>query len=865
MAIQATLFGAMLALVFRSTAGYPDSESAAAFIATLDPGVDATKKTIATVKTAIGESAFDAKLTLEASALNREAKILQTKHQESLKGLQEACREQLMAQQKSTLAESQALSKANMALQRLRTENSQIRNDAASAQQQLVEFQTNFQEFTDGVSTLQDFVTKAMEKTNPHGMPELTVVLKELSDSDANHRSATHSPKSRAVLPRTNASHKEAETEDSPPSKKSAADHRKILFLQGSANQFPGMFFEDSQRLSAAPLAKPLEDETTPLAGMLLEKSAPALWESPVERQLEEMKGKLVDIASASSRMQQNVVDQCSQAIASGAKAASEMKKQAGEAEQLQQREEDLKKRLASAKKHLVLAHNQVQRKLIDLERQVFNLSQEIVTPVTRQWATAIPEVRGESNADGDLSLLQVSSGAKATARAPRNARRHRRVSQEPSSETLLREPAGNYDNQETRESTSGASVSHAAAGTGSSMQAVAARVEELQARLSQMDVENKQAMERARYVFERQLAERQQQNRNLAESNQKIAEDIQALAKRRSALRAEANRLRKDIPAWKSDLLSLSTNFTTALEVTHKALASIDSHSQSHEIKILDDLDREDQERMAKETKRIKLQEIMAASEAKQRAAAERMEEEKQARWHVDDQMPDTDGDATGADEQEDDDASRSGELAPVFLQTSMLNKIRRAASSPNPSVLLQALDTGLADLTTEHENAKDALKRKFNQLLTVENSRHEQLLEEQKVLQAKLVSARNLDNQLQAAIRSLLDLDKQLRGQAQSLRAYTQQLGVRALPVANHNLVTLEAAASESQAEPEREVPGTTSEQTQMNMMQRSHSVHKPTAKKVSTTIGYPEHVEKMAAVRDATGKHWLSWLTR
>lgn len=811
------------------------------------PGADGDgqQRTIETVRDAIGESAHDAKLTLEANALAREAKVMQLKHQESLKGLQEACREQLAAQQKATLAQSSALSKATMHLNRLRTESDRIRKEAVSAEMQIREFQSSFQDFAEGVSTLGDHAASAVEGTNPRDFAELQLVLKGVSHSDNSAQSAARSRGHTAHRPpvafqghtaphgagfNRNASRNKAAPEHE--SKEQTAKHPRAFLLQDYAERMPDVLLRDS----------------------------PLLAEAPVEAKLEEMKGKLVGIASASSRMQQNVVDHCSEEIAQGARSAAEMKQQANQAEAMQQDEEQLKKRLTAARQYLVSAHNTIQKQLFDFERDALQFSHEVASAEARRWATADPDSQHEGDAEADLSLLQVSSGAQQwAAESGRRAWRQWRSHQEP--RFLLKDSGANFDSQEMQESTQGArraSVSGAGV-SGSSMHAVAARVEELQARLSQMDMENKQSMDQARYAFERQLAEKQQQNRKLAKSNQRIAEDIQSLAKRRDVLRAEADRLRGQIPAWRSDLASLSTNFTTALEVTHKALANIDLHNQSPEIKILDDLDKEDQERMALETKRIKLQEIMAASEAQKREAAER--DEAPIRPPI--KAPYADGEADDeAQERDEGDATSSGVPGLSFLQTSMLNKIRRAAHSPNPSALLQALDTGLADLNVEHENAKEALRRKFAALISAETSRHEQLLDEQKALRAKLVSARQLDQRLQTAIRSLLDLDGQLRGQAQSLRAYTQQLGVRALPVAKHELISLESAGLEPRPEHQREPPEQVPEQPQASLMQRNRIVHTTSAKKAFApgdgTEGLPS--------RDAkSSKHWLSWFTR
>lgn len=258
---------------------------------------------------------------------------------------------------------------------------------------------------------------------------------------------------------------------------------------------------------------------------------------------------------------------------------------------------------------------------------------------------------------------------------------------------------------------------------------AVSSKVGELEARLAQIEAANKKALSDHKAQYESTLQSKRQGNIELALANADIAKQAQVMQERNAGLRKQAQDLQKDTRLWQDDWSAVYLNITTALEVTTATLTTFDD-SNAPELQILRDMDKQDEMKNKVNDRASLLSELMSSV-----------------------QTPPT---------------------APVgFMQT--------GGGRQNPESLIMALESGIKELTADHDSKEASLMQDYLKLTEAEDKRHDGLMIEQKRLNATLASLSGLHNRLVLATKHLQEVNSQLTKRGQSIRAYAQSLGSR------------------------------------------------------------------------------------
>lgn len=278
--------------------------------------------------------------------------------------------------------------------------------------------------------------------------------------------------------------------------------------------------------------------------------------------------------------------------------------------------------------------------------------------------------------------------------------------------------------------------------GRSGAFSSASSRIQDLQTQLTQMEMNNRQQQAQRKAEYEQEVGNRRRENLQVASMNAHIVQEIQVLQKTVTSLRATAFGLRQDVQSLQEDWRLLEKNISAALEVTGKVVKGVVELDKAPELRILDELNRQDSSKSEYEKSNHRFDDIL--------------QDPKFALLQVHGPRGGTHG------------------------------------------AILAALEAGLRDLTAENDRVLRDLDRSYTALLQAESKRHAGLLSEQKMSDGQKMQLNALAERLQAAVDHLKGLNGNTSHQSQSVRAYFAQVGSRPLPGKSIDAASADAVIS-------------------------------------------------------------------
>lgn len=287
-------------------------------------------------------------------------------------------------------------------------------------------------------------------------------------------------------------------------------------------------------------------------------------------------------------------------------------------------------------------------------------------------------------------------------------------------------------------------------AGPPETLSALRSKVGQFEMHISTMKASHEKMLQLHKEQYENLLQAKQQATRDEAVRAVEQAKQVGLIAKRNAELRAIAEDMQEDTDLMERQWDMLSTNLSTAMEVTNFALKRSRETDRSSTLKVLKAIDDAERRRMEILEHKGRLQEISAASD-------------------------------------------KSATSPRVPPQVSLLQQGRRLvkAQDPKDRHLLQNVAAVLGDVDKDYKESELALRDKYRSLFKREDQRLAQVHAEQANITATRAKLVNTQNRLIASIQRLQSLNTQLLERHKSMRMYLDQLGIRGLQHSNDHIV--------------------------------------------------------------------------
>lgn len=280
----------------------------------------------------------------------------------------------------------------------------------------------------------------------------------------------------------------------------------------------------------------------------------------------------------------------------------------------------------------------------------------------------------------------------------------------------------------------------------------ISSRVSSLAARLSEMELASAHALDKFKSQLEQEVSDAKKKNTEIERRNAAMAKENAALANSNKELRLKAEGMRRDVKQWETDFSDVHANFSTSLEFTSKTMQVLSEGQASNELRVLDDLLRQESRAQAQQSRQGRFDAIHKSTAANKQATRN----------------------------------------TAAFLQVPDL--------ASKPHAYLQALDGDLTDVKAKFEQDKDSLRQKYAGLLEQERAREQTLVREQQELAKQHDELSQLQARLRAAVAFLEGSLNALEGKARSLRMFASRIGIRPLPYSHTRLAVTDAAAEDA-----------------------------------------------------------------
>jgi Ni,Fe-hydrogenase I large subunit len=246
-------------------------------------------------------------------------------------------------------------------------------------------------------------------------------------------------------------------------------------------------------------------------------------------------------------------------------------------------------------------------------------------------------------------------------------------------------------------------------------------------------------AIEKMKHDYERRLETYQANNSRMERDNLQIESDIQAVSKANNALRRRAAELVKANKILKTQLEDFSSNLSFAQGFVQEGL--VESTTNASKLQVLSEL--------------AELDEVARAKAHKQ---------------------------------------SLLGEFSDQSTELSLLS-VARNVHERSAADIMETLSTSLSEMVDEENRSQSVLREAFEEKFLTVASKHDNILNEQVLLNKTKTDAEKLHERLSAAVTHLTMIHDQLRVRVRVFRAFAVSLGVPQTSVAASKTVQSQA----------------------------------------------------------------------